>query len=88
MSNNIRALSVFLLWENLLKQAEATMETDFPLVVLLAKNDMSRTWIEQISRTDSRTDSYDILLLGQETQNLSAVVVQSSNNSPNFLLLG
>ena len=64
------------------------METDLPLVVLLAKNDRSRTWIEQISRTDSRTDSYDILLLGQETQNLSAVVVQSSNNSPNFLLLG
>ena len=64
------------------------METDLPLVVLYAKNDRNRTWIEQISRTDSRTDSYDILLLGQETQNLSAVVVQSSNNSPNFLLLG
>ena len=64
------------------------METDFPLVVLLAKNDLSRTWIEQISRIDSKTDSYDILLLGQETQNLPTVVVQSSNNSPNFLLLG
>lgn len=64
------------------------METDLPLVVLLAKNDRSRTWIEQISRTDSRTDSYDILLLGQKTQNLPTVVVQSSNNSPNFLLLG
>ena len=64
------------------------METDLPLVVLLAKNDRSRTWIEQISRTDSRTDSYDILLLGQKTQNLPTVVVQSSNNSPNFLSLG
>ena len=64
------------------------METDFTLVVLLAKNDMSRTWIEQISRIESKTDSYDILLLGQETQNLPTVVVQSSNNSPNFLLLG
>ena len=39
------------------------METDLPLVVLYAKNDRNRTWIEQISRTDSRTDSYDILLL-------------------------
>ena len=64
------------------------METDLPLVVLLAKNDRSRTWIEHISRTDSRTDSYDILLLGQKTQNLPTVVVLSSNNSPNFLLLG
>ena len=64
------------------------METDLRLVVLLAKNDRSRTWIEQISRTDSRTDSYDILLLGQKTQNLPTVVVQSSNKSPNFLSLG
>lgn len=64
------------------------METDLPLVVLYAKNDRNRTWIEQISRTDSRTDSYDILLLGLKTQNLPTVVVQSSNSSPNFLLLG
>ena len=64
------------------------METDLPLLVLFAKNDRSRTWIEQISRTDSRTDSYDILLLGQTTRNLPTVVVQSSNNSPNFLLFG
>ena len=60
------------------------METDLPLVVLYAKNDRNRTWIEQISRTDS----YDILLLGLKTQNLPTVVVQSSNSSPNFLLLG
>lgn len=64
------------------------METDLPLVVLYAKNDRNRTWIEQISRTDTRTDSYDILLLGQKTQNLPTVVVQSSNSSPNFFLLG